>query len=56
MNTFLWTIVVLGLIEVGGAMAYWTMGRVPERTLGGVLISGAFWAGIAAWAFSLIGA
>ena len=55
MNTFLWTMVVLGLIEFGSSMAYWAVGRVPERTVTGAVINGLLWLAFAYWAFSLTG-
>lgn len=55
MNAFLWTIAIIGLVEVGSTIAYWAVGRVPERTMAGSIINGIFWTGIAIWAISLIG-
>ena len=55
MNTFLWTMAILGLIEVGGSMAYFAAGKIPERTKAGMVISIVFWAGVAYWSISLIG-
>jgi hypothetical protein len=55
MTTFLWTIAILGLLEVGSSVAYFLIGRAPERTMTGVVINGVFWAVFAYWALSLIG-
>lgn len=55
MNAFLWTMAILGLIEVGGSIAYLITGKVPERTKTGVAINCVFWSGVAYWAISLIG-
>jgi hypothetical protein len=54
MSAFLWTILILGIVEVAVAIAYWTVGRVPERTVGGSLINGAIWTGFACWAGYLL--
>lgn len=55
MNAFLWTMTILGLIEVGSSMAYLITGKVPERTAPGVAINCICWAAVAYWAISLIG-
>ena len=55
MNAFLWTMTILGLIEVGGAMAYLMTGRIPERTKAGTVGNLIFWAAVAYWSISLIG-
>lgn len=54
MNAFLWTMLILGVIEAASAIAYWTVGRVPERTVGGALFNGAIWTGFACWAGYLL--
>ena len=50
MTALLITIFVLGIFEVGSAASVWTVGKFPERTMAGVLVSGLLWACLAAWA------
>lgn len=54
MTTFLWFIAILGLLEVGGALAYLLTGSIPQRTPEGVFVNAVSWVFIAAWAIYLI--
>jgi hypothetical protein len=54
MSAFVWTMLILGMVEVSMALAYWTVGRVPERTLLGVAISAVIWGGFSGWAAYLL--
>ncbi len=54
MSTFLWTLIVFGLMEIGGSMAYLLVNKIPERTRGGVVISLLLWIGLVCWAISLM--
>lgn len=50
MNAFLWSIFIVGVLEVGSFFAYYAVGVMPQRTLLGMAINAASWAFIAAWA------
>lgn len=54
MNTFLWFLIVVALIEVGGAMGYLLTGVWPERTKVGIFTNMIFWACLSVWAVFLL--
>lgn len=54
MSAFLWFLIVIGLIEVGGACAYLITGKWPERTRGGIWSNLLFWALVAGWAIHFL--
>lgn len=54
MKALLWTILILGVFEVASMLAYWTVGKFPERTVAGSVISALIWAGFAVWAAYLL--
>ena len=54
MNTLLYFLIVIGLIEVGGSLAYLIVGKWPERTRGSVVANCVSWAAMAGWAATLL--
>lgn len=54
MSALLWTLVVLGIFEVGGAVAYLVVDTWPERTRDSVALTLVFWVIFAAWAGYLL--
>lgn len=54
MNNFLWAILVLGIFEIGGMVAFLVAGKWPERTRGSIVYSIVFWLFFAVWAGMLL--
>lgn len=55
MSAFVWTIAVLGGIEVLSSLMCMARGIFPKRTMGSVAFNTAAWAGVVGWAIYLIG-
>lgn len=54
MIAFLWTITILGVLEMAGTLWVVLDGKVPERTPGGVAINAVAMFSLAMWAFWLL--
>lgn len=54
MNAFLWTIVVIGVLELVVTLQHAMQGEVPERTPSGMAWNGALMFALAMWAFWLL--
>lgn len=54
MNAFLWAILIVGILDIGGICAYLMMGKWPIRTKEELLAEVCIWLVFAIWALVLI--